>query len=221
MSTTTPAGSLADVRDMYVVHRVFRREFDLIPRLVRKAPAGDVARAEVIARHLDLMLAGLHMHHTGEDEILWPLLLARATPSRELIETMQAQHEAVDSYADQIGVLAAEWRSTGSVVRGEQLARLVEDFRTALVEHLDLEEREILPLSAHHISSTEWDGMGDHGVDAMTKTQLPLMFGAVLEDASDEERAMMLAKLPALVRLLLNTLGKRQYRRYVSRVRAD
>jgi hypothetical protein len=221
MSTTTPAGSLADVRDMYVVHRAFRREFGLIPRLIRTAPAGDVARAEVIAQHLDLMLAGLHMHHTGEDELLWPLLLARATPSRVLIETMQAQHETVDGYADQIGVLAHEWRVTGSAVRGEQLARLVEDFRTALVEHLDLEEREILPLSARHISRTEWDGMGDHGVDAMTKAQLPLMFGAVLEDASDEERAMMLAKLPVVVRLLLNTLGTWQYRRYVSRVRAD
>ena len=221
MSTTTPADSLADVRDMYVVHRAFRREFGLIPRLIRKAPAGDVARAEAIAQHLDLMLAGLHMHHTGEDEILWPLLLARATPSRDLIETMQAQHGTVDGYADQIDVLAAEWRSTGSAVRGEQLARLVEDFRTALVEHLDLEEREILPLSARHISATEWDGLGGHGVDAMTKTQLPLMFGAVLEDASNEERAMMLGKLPLGVRLILNTLGKWQYRRYVSRVRAD
>ena len=36
-------------------------------------------RAEAIAQHLDLMRAGLHMHHTGEDEILWPLLLARAS----------------------------------------------------------------------------------------------------------------------------------------------
>ncbi len=221
MSTTTPADGLADVRDMYVVHRAFRREFGLIPRLIRKVPAGDVARSETIAQHLDLMLAGLHMHHTGEDEILWPLLLARAAPSRELIETMQTQHESVDGYADQIGVLAAEWRSTGSAVRGEQVARLIEDFRTALVEHLDLEEREILPLSARHISTTEWDGLGGHGVDAMTKTQLPLMFGAVLEDASDEERAMMLAKLPLAVRLILNTLGTWQYRRYVSRVRAD
>ncbi len=221
MPTTTPESTLADVRDMYVVHRAFRREFGLIPRLIRTVPAGDVARAEVIAQHLDMMLAGLHMHHTGEDAILWPLLLVRAAPSRELVETMQAQHEAVDGYADQIGVLAAEWRASASAVRGEQLARLVEDFRAALLEHLDLEEREILPLSARTISATEWDGMGDHGVDAMTKAQLPLMFGAVLEDASDEERAMMLAKLPVLVRLFLNTLGRWQYRRYVSRVRGD
>ena len=219
MTTITPAGPLADVRDMYVVHRTFRREFGLLPDLVRQVPRGDTARATTVADHLDLILAGLHMHHTGEDEVLWPLLLERAAPAADLVHTMQAQHEAVDGHADRIGPLLAEWRATASAVRGEQLARLVEAFREALLEHLDLEEREILPLASRHVTAQEWDSLGDHGVDAMTKAQLPLMFGAVLEDATDEERAMMLGKLPLLIRLLLTTVGKWQYRRYVSRVR--
>ncbi len=219
MTTITPAGPLADVRDMYVVHRTFRREFGLLPDLVRQVPRGDTARATTVADHLELILAGLHMHHTGEDEVLWPLLLERAAPAADLVHTMQAQHEAVDGHADRIGPLLAEWRATASPVRGEQLARLVEAFREALLEHLDLEEREILPLASRHVTAQEWDSLGDHGVDAMTKAQLPLMFGAVLEDATDEERAMMLGKLPLLIRLLLTTVGKWQYRRYVSRVR--
>ena len=220
MSTITPAGPLADVRDMYVVHRTFRREFGLLPGLVRHVAQGDTARAGTVADHLDLILAGLHMHHTGEDEVLWPLLLERAAPATDLVHTMQEQHEAVDDHADRIGPLLAEWRTGASAVRGEQLARLVEAFREALFEHLDLEEREILPLASRHVSAEEWDSLGDHGVDAMSRSQLPLMFGAVLEDATDEERAMMLGKLPLPVRLLLGTLGKWQYRRYVSRVRA-
>ena len=219
MTTITPAGALADVRDMYVVHRTFRREFGLLPGLVRQVARGDTARAATVADHLDLILAGLHMHHTGEDEVLWPLLLERAAPAADLVHTMQAQHEAVDGHADRIGPLLAEWRATASPVRGEQLARLVEAFREALLEHLDLEEREILPLASRHVTAEEWDSLGDHGVDAMTKAQLPLMFGAVLEDATDEERAMMLGKLPLPIRLLLTTVGKWQYRRYVSRVR--
>jgi hypothetical protein len=220
MSTTTDAQQMADVRDMYVVHRAFRREFGLLPGLVRAVAVGDVSRAEVVATHLDLVLAGLHMHHTGEDAVLWPLLLERAAPAHALVATMEAQHEAVDGYADQIGVVAAEWRTSASAVRGEQLARLVEDFRTALVEHLDLEEREILPVAARCVTAAEWRSLGDHGVEVMTRAQLPLMFGAVLEEADDEERAMMLGALPLPVRALLTTVGKWQYRRYVSRVRA-
>jgi hypothetical protein len=219
MSTTIPAGPLADVRDMYVVHRAFRREFGLVPDLVRGVRQGDTARSAVVAEHLGLLLAGLHMHHTGEDEVLWPLLLERAAPATDLVRTMQEQHEAVDTTTERVQALSAEWRTTASAVRGEQLARLVEEFRDALVEHLDLEEREILPLSARHVTAVEWDSLGEHGVEVMTRAQLPLMFGAGLEEASDEERRMMLAKLPLPVRLLLATLGRLQYRRYVSLVR--
>ena len=160
------------------------------------------------------------MHHTGEDELLWPLLLERAAPSTGLVETMQAQHHRVDEYADQVDPLVTEWQSNGSAVRGEQLARVLEQFARALFEHLDLEEREILPLVARYITPKEWDSLGEHGKESMSAKQLPLLFGAILEDASPEERARMLAHLPAPIRLLMRTVGARQYRRYITRVRA-
>lgn len=53
----------------------------------------------------------------------------------------------------------------------------------------------------------------------MTKAQLPIMFGMVMEDATPEERREMLGVLPLLVQLLLRTWGARHYRRYVNRVR--
>jgi hypothetical protein len=53
----------------------------------------------------------------------------------------------------------------------------------------------------------------------MTRAQLPILFGAMLEEASAEERAMMLGKQPLYVRVLLRTVGQRAYARYVSRVR--
>jgi len=220
MSTTVPAGPLADVRDMYVVHRTFRREFRLIPDLIRGVANGDTARAATVAGHLDLVLAGLHMHHTGEDEVLWPLLMERAAPEAQLIHTMQTQHEQVDAYAARIEPLAADWRATASAVRGEQLARLVEAFRAALLEHLDLEEREILPIASRHVTADEWESLGEHGIAQMDRSKLPILFGSLLEEATPEERAMMLGKQPFVVRLLLNTIGKRAYRRYITGVRA-
>lgn len=220
MSHTVHATTRPDVQEMVVIHRVFRREFTAVPALVREVPAGDTRRAALVAQHLRLILGGLHMHHTGEDEVLWPRLLERAAPSADLVRTMREQHERVDLGAERVTPLLADWVSAPTALRGEQLARQVEDFAAALFEHLDLEEREILPLVTRHISVAEWDSLGEHGKDAMTPRQLPLLFGAILEEADEGERARMLAHLPAPVRLVLSTVGAWQYRRYITRVRA-
>lgn len=209
-----------DVNEMVVIHRVFRREFRAIPGLVRSTRDSDGDRARTVVAHLRLIMSGLHMHHTGEDVVLWPLLLERAVPSTDLVETMQAQHERVDGYAEQVDPLAEAWAGEASAIRGEQLAQLVERFAEELFEHLDLEEREILPLVSRHISVAEWDSLGEHGKDSMSTRQLPLMFGAILEEADEQERKRMLAHLPAPIRVIMRTLGARQYRRYITRVRA-
>ncbi|TIC88883.1 hemerythrin domain-containing protein [Nocardioides sp. GY 10113] len=219
MTATTPTAERPDIREMVVVHRAFRREFGASPAYVREVAPGDTARAALVADHLRLVMGGLEMHHTGEDVVLWPLLLERAAPSTGLVETMQAQHHAVDGYADQVGPLLAAWERGPTVEAGEELAALIERFTAALVEHLDLEEREILPLCLHHVTAAEWASMGDHGVEKMTKRQLPLLFGAVLEECDAAERRLMVSHLPAPVRLFLRTIGAWQYRRYVTALR--
>ncbi len=218
MTTTTT--EKPDVNEMRVIHRVFRRELTALPGLVRRTPAGDLERAEVVGRHAQFILEGLHIHHTGEDENLWPLLLERAQPSTELVQTMQAQHERVHENVDRCQDLLGRWRPTADQSVGEQLASAVEALNAALFEHLDQEEREILPLAEQYVSVAEWARLGEHGRDSMTRDQLPIMFGAILEEADPHERTQMLALVPFPVRLILRTVGARQYRTYISRVRA-
>jgi hemerythrin-like domain-containing protein len=217
-ATEAPAAR-PNIQEMYVVHRVFRRELALLPELVRAVPEGDVQRAGQVGGHLRLVLDGLHQHHTGEDEVLWPRLLERATLSSDLVHTMQAQHDQVDRHLERLDPLLQEWMRTGAVVRGEQLARVTDELRVSLLEHLDLEEREILPLVSEHITAAEWDSLGEHGRDSIPFRLLPILFGCVLEDADAQERGMMLAALPAPVRLLMRTWGTWHYRRYITRVR--
>ncbi|MGW0042309.1 hemerythrin domain-containing protein [Rhodococcus sp. NPDC003348] len=221
MNVISPAApSRPDVNEMVVIHRVFRREFTALPTLIRAVAEGDVARARLVAEHLALILDGLHMHHTGEDAVLWPLLQVRAAPSTALVETMQHQHGIVDSRTEEVRTQSAIWAQAPTPIGGEQLARTVEGLAAALFEHLELEEREILPLVLCHITVEEWQSLGDHGRDAMSARQLPLMFGAILEEADADERGRMLAQLPIPVRLFLRTVGARRYRRYITRVRA-
>lgn len=217
---TTSTADKPDINEMRVIHRAFRREFNAVPGLIRRVPDGNVARMRIVAQHAQFLLTGLHIHHTGEDENLWPLLLERAKPSTELIETMQAQHERVHEHVDRCQRLLDTWLRTASSTDGEELAAAVEQLRRALFEHLDQEEQDILPLAEEYVTVEEWGRLGEHGRDSMARSELPLMFGAILEEADPEERARMMTLLPPPIRLLMRTLGARKYKRYISTVRA-
>ena len=210
-----------DVNEMRVIHRVFRRELIALPGLVRRVPGGDAGRADVLGQHARFLLTGLHLHHTGEDRYLWPLLLERAAPSAELIQTMQAQHERVHEHVERTQSLLETWRRNPTSTSGEDLAAAFEELAQVLFEHLDREELEILPLAEEHVSVEEWGRLGEHGRDSMVRKELPIMFGAIMEEADPAERAKMLTLLPPPIRLFMRTLGARQYRRYISRVRLD
>src|SRR5512139_208756 len=143
-TTTTHTDERPWIQEMVVVHRAFRREFPAVAAMIRRNDEGDTKRATLVTDHLRMCLAGLHMHHTGEDVLLWPLLLERAAPSTGLVETMQAQHHGVDAHTDAIVPALAAWQAAPTKAAGERLAALVDDFTAALFEHLGLEEREIL-----------------------------------------------------------------------------
>jgi hypothetical protein len=62
----------ADARDMAAAHAMIRREFGLMPALVRAAVAGDTPRVTLIADHITLMSGFLTGHHSGEDKHIRP-----------------------------------------------------------------------------------------------------------------------------------------------------
>ncbi len=208
-----------DVHDMVVVHRVFRRELIDLSRLIGRVASGDVDRAAVVSAHARLIVSGLHLHHTGEDDLLWPKLLERARPSADLVEHVHVQHAGVEKRLSRIGSLLKRWEAEARPAVAEEASDAFAELHTLVVEHLDDEEETILPIAARTLTQEEWTSIGQAGVAKMTRSELPLMFGAVLEDASTEERAEMLAVLPAPVRLLMRTWGLGHYRRYITTVR--
>jgi Hemerythrin HHE cation binding domain len=73
MATTDVRRRPHSTQEMLAVHRVFRREATLIPRLVQAVPDGNTAQATLIAEAFRDYQLGLHIHHTGEDTFVWPL----------------------------------------------------------------------------------------------------------------------------------------------------
>jgi hemerythrin-like domain-containing protein len=219
--THTANQTLTDVNDMVVVHRAFRREFELLPKLVRAVRAGDTNRAGAIGNHARLLLAALHLHHTSEDALLWPKLVDRCPLDASLVHRMESQHEQVDQHTERAQQALGRWTAEARPAVTEELAATFDRLQDTLFEHLGEEEREILPLAARFLTQPEWDEIGQHGIATMTKAQLPLMFGMILEEATPEEAALLYATVPAPVRFLTKRVFLPKYRRYVRTVRRD
>jgi Hemerythrin HHE cation binding domain len=95
---------------MIVVHRVFRRESALMPTLIQAVPDGDTARAQVLAGAFGDYQLGLHLHHSAEDELVWPLLLARVDLEADMVLRMEAQHEVVARTLEEAAQRMPAWR---------------------------------------------------------------------------------------------------------------
>ena len=218
-TTTGHVGQSVDTHDMVVVHRAFRRESRLLASLIAAVPDGDTRRAGRLAAHLRWYRLGLHNHHQGEDELIWPLLLARVDLQADVVRRMEAQHERVAASLDQVMLALPAWQASASTSARDGLVAALSAHRSIVVEHLDDEEAHLLPLAGQYLTQEEWAAQGEHFLAATPKRHLLIFLGAVLEDADAGERASVLAAMPALPRWIWRTAGQRIYARRMRRLR--
>ncbi|WP_256789289.1 hemerythrin domain-containing protein [Frankia sp. AvcI1] len=208
-----------NTREMVIVHRAFRRESRLLAELTARVSAGDTARAAVLAGHFRWYQRGLSIHHHGEDELVWPLLLARLDLDADVVLRMEAQHEGVAASLARAQAALAAWESGADPAARDALVEALVEHRAALVEHLDDEEAHLLPLAAEHLSVREWQAQGEHFLANTPKNALLTLLGAVLEDARPDERTAFLADLPLPARVLWYSVGRIVYAAHVRRIR--
>ena len=208
------------VQEMVIVHRVFRREYRLAPEIVARVVDGDVGRAEVVASHLTELGTVLHHHHTGEDELVWPRLLERAALSEALVARMQDEHARVSELLHRLDELVPAWRRTAAAETRDELVGVLRAVSVALEQHLDEEEREVLPLVEQHLSAAEWAELGERGMAAMAKPRLLVLLGHILEETTAEERKHFLALAPVPARLAFHLVGQRKHAKEVAVLRA-
>jgi len=217
----TTCAQRPDTRDMVVIHRVFRREISLLPQLIQAVPDGDAARARVIAAHFADYQLGLHFHHCGEDELIWPLLLARVDLEAETVLQMETQHEVIARTLKEAAQRIAAWQAAPSAATAGPLLAALGEHRAVVTEHLRDEEDHILPLVEEHLSQAEWDRLGERFAQDAPKNKILFFLGLILEDATPPERALMTSHLPAPARLFWHTIGKRRYSRKIGKIRGD
>jgi iron-sulfur cluster repair protein YtfE (RIC family) len=212
--------AVPDTGEMVIVHRVFRREFRLLPDLIGHAAVGDTGRAAVLAEHLGDVVTALHHHHEGEDDLLWPPLLAQASLEADLIHRMEYQHASLSTALDQIDKLTPAWATTANQADRDALATAVKEAAAILEEHMGEEEQQILPLVREHLTVEQWNKLGERGAKSIDDKRKRLLFlGMILEECSPEEEREFMKKIPAPVRVLWKLIGRRSYDGYVRIIR--
>lgn len=217
MSPLTANG--ADVRDMLVVHQAFRDAYGRMPDLVRSVPAGDADRAGVVCDHADLIDDFLHLHHKGEDELLWPKLIARGPSDlRPTLALLEEQHKEIDNLLTESSSLRREWRGGVDAATGEKLADCVHQLGQKLSEHLSIEEERVLTVADEYISAEEWHKIGEHAINGLPKKKLAIIFGMLASIAEPEVVTLMLTTAPLVPRLIMPFLGPRAFAAHMKRV---
>jgi hemerythrin-like domain-containing protein len=202
----------ADTRHMYKVHAMFRREFALLPALVRSVPDKDEERAAVVAGHIRLVSLVLHHHHSGEDAVVWPALLARAPREIDpVVHLVEGHHQAIEEFLAEIGALLGTWTSGAASEDGEALAVVLERLAVALYEHMGLEEKLVLPLAERHIFASEWDKMVADEAASIPPEVGPVLAGMLMYEGGPDV-------VPPEMRAVLAELAPRAYAAHCQRV---
>jgi hemerythrin-like domain-containing protein len=204
---------------MALIHRLLRRGFEQAREFVMAVPAGAADRAAAVAEYVEFHLDGLHAHHSTEDELLWPALRERASLSGDLITRMEDQHARVHAAIGNVRDLLSPWAAAPTAKSSVALASGLGTIGDRLAEHLAEEERDVVPLIAIHITQAEWERQGKVSFSKFKPRQRFTAMGEMLQTASPEEAARMMAGLPAPVRVIWRLFGQRKYQRFMDTVR--
>ncbi|MEW2449299.1 hemerythrin domain-containing protein [Streptomyces parvulus] len=209
----------ADSRDMYAVHAMLRRELAGLPEYVMNVGAGDGPHAEIVAEHIDFVTRVLHVHHEGEDLLVWPKLADRApADAAPVLAAMQADHAEIDRGLSVLTDAATSWRANPDAARREAVVDALVELTPAVDSHLAAEETDALVLIDTYLSAPEWGEVGMHGIAHLSPEQYPLFFGMLLHDLEPDLYKVLEASLPPDLFADLAVSGPQEYARHRRRL---
>jgi hypothetical protein len=181
-------------REMAMVHRVFRNELRSAPQLIRTVRDGHVNRSKLVADHLANLFSALHHHHSADH-----------------VQRMLTQHERISDSVHKVESILTAWTTAGDLATAEELIDEIQRLADVVIEHLDEEEAQVVPLIDAYISPHEWREATDRGASFVNRKNI--RFGVafvalVLESAPRGDRRPFLAGMPQPQRVMLRLFGK-------------
>jgi hemerythrin-like domain-containing protein len=202
MTTTESVTGRIDFTMMYLTHEAFRRDLDRLREAVAEDRAGSVgvqAGWRNFKRQLDV-------HHTVEDEALWPRVEAAAAgraDAAEILAAMTAEHGRLDSLLAAVDEAMAR--------RSAVLPEVVAGLAAGLDGHMRHEEEAALPLIQDVLEPKDWAEFGKAMARKQKFSGAAAYVPWVLDGASAEQRAAFFHVMPAPVKVVNRLLWEGRY----------
>jgi Hemerythrin HHE cation binding domain len=215
----------ADLTIMLAAHDAFRRDLARLARAAASADLSDPARRQSVAAGWELFKRELHIHHTAEDELIWPALRPRLVHSehaQSVLDAMEEEHERIDpllaavdaAFTQRDGTPAAAPTSVADDWPGaDRLADVIDVLASTLTSHLGHEERDGLPLIGIALTAPEWRGVGRKIARQGGLASGAEMFAWILDGADRQHTSATLSQLPPPVRLLYRAVWKPRFQK--------
>ena len=207
-----------DVSDMYAVHKALLGALDAAPECVAKAGLRP-ERVEVTGSFYENVIEFLHVHHSGEDELIYPVLQQRCAESRSELERIDDQHKLLYAPMDAGRSAIATWRVAPSTGNAQAVIDAIASIAETLRPHLAEEETVMLPLATRWISPEEWRSQAGHNMMSFRADKPWLMLGLVREQLDQEHRDGMLAGMPPEMRTMWTEQMEPAFKAFVAEVR--
>jgi hypothetical protein len=209
----------ADTSMMGIVHDAVRRDLTRTRDALTTAPYPEGVRRRAIAGHVDWLMNFLHDHHTGEDAGLYPAVRAANPGAGQLLDAMDAEHQAIDPGMTHVRAAAGQWGRSGADIDRLALVDALDALSAVLLPHLEREESEAMPVVSASITHRQWQQLDqEHNIKGKSIPQLAEE-GHFLVDGLDERRRQIVLHLvPAAPRwIMLYGFGPGYRRRAAAR----
>jgi hypothetical protein len=166
-----------DMTMMFAIHDALRRD------LAR------VALMESRSKGWDFFERMLHLHHTAEDDLLWPVVrdaVADRSDDLELFDEMASEHALLGPLLETVDA---------ALTRGESAPHARADLDARLRAHLTHEEDAALPLIDRVVTEEQWMAVGQ-GSTERVGPDMPRFLPWLLDGADEDTSARVLSRIP-------------------------
>ena len=194
-----------DLTSYRLVHRAIRRSTARLSAAVTGLAEADRSdRGRTLGRWYAGFEGELLLHHTVEDQVLFPALFQRVPTLRGYLARIDDEHHQLDELITATRtalVTIADPTATFADAVSQAAARTAE-LEALMDRHLDFEDAEILPLFTRHMDASEYDELEARALADPKLGQLRFTVPWMMANATPEEQRRLLDGAPFMMRLL-------------------